>query len=523
MGVALNGQTSEEIITGKVSFRSSQNIYVRFRSTSGISGGDTLYISSGDKLIPALKVENLSSFSCVCTAITETDLPVDHLIIAKIKTGITKPPDKPAEEIKSVTPLSAVKTDSSIKRIGSASRMKNLRGSISAISYSDFSNTRTPDSQKFRYTLSMQAENIADSKFSFESYLSFRHNSGEWNEVKNDLFSAIKVYNLSMRYDLDETSWFILGRKINPVISGMGATDGLQFGKSLKNFTLGLLAGTRPDYSDYGFNPDLFQYGAWVTLNTGSSDTFTGSTVAFVQQMNKFNTDRRFLYFQHTNSLLKNMVFFSSFEIDLYKLENDQTKSTFDLTGMFLSIRVKMAGRFTLSGSYDARKNVMYYETYKSFTDHLLNTELRKGLRLNANWRINKNIMTGVQTGYRYMKSDPSPSKNIYGYVTYSNLPGVNVSATISGTWLESAFMNGRIAGINFSRGFSDDKIQAGMGYHIIDYRLPENKLDIIQHTSEMHLSVYFIKTISLSVYYEGVFEKVNTYNRIYLQLRKRF
>ena len=76
---------------------------------------------------------------------------------------------------------------------------------------------------------------------------------------------------------------------------------------------------------------------------------------------------------------------------------------------------------------------------------------------------------------------------------------------------------------MNLSRGFSDDKIQAGMGYHIIDYKLPENKLDIIQQTAEMNLSIFFIKTMSFTVFYEGIFEKLNSYNRIYLQVRKRF
>jgi hypothetical protein len=520
--VSLEAQTANDIITGKVSFKSSQNIYVKFRSTSGISAGDTLFISSGDTLLPSLKVENLSSVSCLCTPITDADLPADHLIIAKRKTGIKTDAGKPAEEVKSGTSISPVKPDSSVKKAGTDARTREIRGSISAISYSDFSNTGASDSWRFRYTLSLQASNIADSKVSVESYMSFRHKTGEWYNVRNDLFSALKIYALAARYDFNESSRVILGRKINPLISGMGALDGVQVEKTFNNFTAGLLAGTRPDFTNYSFNPDLLQYGAWMSLNTKLSDASTMNSVAFVNQMNKSKTDRRFLYFQHSNSLLKNTYFFSSFEIDLYKLENERPKGTLSITGMYMSLRINMVKKLSLTGSYDARKNVIYYESYKTFTDRLLRNELRQGFRLNANWRINGNMISGVQAGYRFMKTDPFPSKNIYGYFTYNTIPGLNASATLSGTFLKSAHINGRIAGLNLSRNFSGD-FQAGLGYHFIDYKLPESKLDIIQHISEVNLSWYIFESTSLSVYYEGIFEQENIYNRIYLQLRKRF
>jgi hypothetical protein len=241
-----------------------------------------------------------------------------------------------------------------------------------------------------------------------------------------------------------------------------------------------------------------------------------------MQQMNKSLTDRRFLYFQHSNYLIRNIYFLSSFEIDLYKLENDLPKRTFELTGAYIYLRYNMTKKFTLSGSYDARKNVMYYETYKTFTDRILENEIRQGLRLNANWRTQKNIMFGIQSGCRFLKSDPHASKNIYGYFTHSRIPGVNISATLSGTLLESAWMNGKIAGLNISRAFSGGKMQTGLGYHFVDYRLPENQLDIIQHTGEANFYWQLFETMTLSLNYEVTFERKDTYNRIYLQIRKR-
>ena len=68
----------------------------------------------------------------------------------------------------------------------------------------------------------------------------------------------------------------------------------------------------RPDYQNYSFDPTLFQYGAYLAYSTRSPGKFTESSVAYVEQTNDFKTDRRFLYFQHSNNLIKNLNFFST-------------------------------------------------------------------------------------------------------------------------------------------------------------------------------------------------------------------
>ena len=207
---------------------------------------------------------------------------------------------------------------------------------------------------------------------------------------------------------------------------------------------MGVLAGTRPDYENYGFNFNLFQYGAYLAAGTITADKYNETSLAFMQQTNNGKTDRRFLYFQHSNSLLRNLFVLGTFEIDLYKmtidsLNDEHPSNTFNPTGLYLSLRYRLAKSFTISGSYDARKNIMYYETYKSYIDRILDSEIRQGFRLQANYNITNAVVVGVQAGYRYLKSDPHPSRNLYGYLSYNQIPGVNISATLSATYLESA------------------------------------------------------------------------------------
>jgi len=524
----LNGQDNFVTISGQVSFISSQNIYIRFSSTAGISAGDTLFLQSGSTLMPALIVNDLSSSSCLCTSISGRTLSVADLVTAKIRKKNTDTEEvtavNPARETVEQRPLA----DSLIPEEAQKTLRQQIRGSMSLVSYSDLSDTESENSQRFRYTLSLDARNIGNSKFSLESYISFRHKAGEWDEVRNDLFSALKVYTLAARYEINPTTWLVLGRYTNQKLSSIGAFDGLQFEKSLRGFTFGVLAGFRPDYVNFGFNSSLFQYGAFVSYKSLAKISGSENSIAFMQQTKDFRTDRRFLYFQHSNSFIRNLWLHATFEADLYRLKidslsNEKPQNTFSLTGFYVSARYRILKSLTLYGSYDARKNLVYYETYKTFIDRIMETELRQGFRLQANYRITGDLTYGVQGGYRFLKSDPHPSANIYSYFTYSRIPTVNISATIYGTYLESNYMNGMVVGLRLNRDFFNGNIQTGIGYSYADYNFSESLVTAVQNVTEFNFSWQFKSKMSLSVNYEGTFEQADIYTRLYILLRKRF
>lgn len=525
----LSGQQNGESVTGQVSFVSTKNVYVKFKSTAGISVGDTLFAKSNGKLIPAMTVDNLSSLSCVCTAIPPAKPSVADFVTGRSKPGTANAGKPVAEAAVVVTPVQETQSIPDAGKPKSGELKQHISGSVAVSSYTDMSNTPGSNSQRYRYTLSLNAHNIGNSKFSLESYASFRHKAGDWSEVQSDIFNALKIFNLALIYEPNKSTKISVGRKINPRLSNIGAADGLQIEKSFGRFAIGALGGTRPDYTDYGFNSKLLQFGGYVGLNTKNSGSFSESSVAFMQQMNGSNIDRRFLYFQHSNSLAKNLYFIGTFEVDLYQLKLDSTNHTetattvFDPTGLYLSLRYRFSDKLSISGSYDARKNVIYYETYKSFTDRMLENEMRQGFRLQGSYRFTRDLTFGLQTGYRFLKSDPHPSKNVYGYLTYSNIPGINAAVTISGTYNESSYMNGKIYGANISRDLFKNKLQASIGYHYVDYLMPESNTKDIQHIGEINLYWMLPAKMAFGINYEGTFEQQYKYNRLYLQLRKRF
>jgi len=512
---------------GTVSYITSQNIYIKFKSTESITIGDTLYIKKGEELFPVLIVNNLSSISCVCTPISSEQLAVSDKIIFKQKLKPV-PIQEPVEIAVAPIVLQPEDEKTGVTPVDSTSQKKpeqDISGRVSLSSYSNFSNTPGGNSQRMRYTFSINAKNMADTKLSGESYISFVHKDGEWSEIQDNIFNGLKIYSLALKYEFNDNYRVLLGRRINPRISNMGAIDGLQFEMKFKSFTAGILAGSRPDYEDYSVNFNLFQYGAYLSHDLATKKGNMQSSLAFAEQKNNGKTDRRFTYFQHSNSLIKNLNFFGTIEFDLYKYDtvSEKLQNTFHLSNLYLSLRYRVIKQLSLSVSYSARQNVFYYETYKNILDQILDYESLQGYMFQVNYNPVKYLSVGVKTGYRFRKSDPKPSKNLYGYVTYSRVPVLNISATASVTLLETSYISGKIYSLGISRDLITWKLYGGLGYRYVDYRYFNTESSIPQNMAELNLNWHIYKKLSLSLNYEGTFEKENKYNRLYINVTQRF
>jgi len=309
----------------------------------------------------------------------------------------------------------------------------------------------------------------------------------------------------------------------------MGANDGLQFELKFKPISIGIIAGFRPDYIDYGFNAKLFQAGAYLYNEYSAKNGSMQTTLAFIDQTNDWKTDRRFIYLQHVNSLVKNLVFFGSMEMDLYKLVFNQTDSSysssniFRLTNLYLSLNYRVVRQLSLSFSYSARQNVIYSETYKSLLDKLTDPQTLQGYSLQAVIRPVNMLAIGLTAGYRFEPADAKPSKNFYGYISYSQIPGIKIAATATVTILQTSYINGNIYGFGISKDLFAGKLYGGLTYRYTDYKFYNNEFSSVQNVGEVNLSWRIWKKFSLSVYYEGTWEKANQYNRIYGQLNLGF
>lgn len=520
--VGLQGLAQEIPENGTVTFITSQSVYVRFNSTSQINIGDTLFVTDNGFAKPVLLVNNKSSNSCVCTRIADADLEISDSVFYKGKMVQEPIPDEipPEAPVIASVPIGDTLKTAEEKAVG---QQQIISGRLAVSAYLNFSNTPGGNSQRMRYTTSLNAKNIAGSKLSAEYYISFIHRSDHWDEIREDVLNGLKIYNLSLNYQFNESTRLLLGRKTNSKFSSVGAIDGIQFETGFKSFSFGIIAGSRPDYQNYGYNPDLFQAGGFISHDYKNGNGNMQNTLAFVDQENSWNTDRRFLYFQHYNTLVKNMYVFGSIEFDLYKMVDDRKTNTFNPTNFYLLLRYKIIKQLTISLSYSARNNIIYYETYKAMVERLLETSTLQGISLQAQYRPLPKLSLGVKGSYRDRKEDPKPSWNADGYVTYSQVPVIKISVTGSFTYMETNYINGMIFSAGITRDIIPGKLNGGISYRRAGYNFYTNELSTAQNMAEINLNWNIYKKLMMSVYYEGTFEKENKFNRVYLNVTQRF
>ena len=559
-GISLFGQNTADYIQGNVTYISSQNVYVKYPGTDGINIGDTLYILKNDKLYPIMTVKEKSSLSCVGSPFSESLLAVSNPVFAK-KRVESAPIEVLSQQSKEAVSVNDAAVLAVTKKGSNSKKAEKINGRISLSSYLNNTSDTTMNSV-FRLNLSLNAAHISNSRFSAECYMSVTKKSTfrpitsalDSTTTQNYLIDQpldVKIYNLAVKYDLPDSMYLTFGRKINPKLANIGAVDGLQFEKTGKTYSYGAVIGSRPDTYTYSYNPGLLQYGAYVSHQMQKENSYMQTSIAFFNQMNNLLTDRRFIYLQHSNSLLKNLDLFCSFELDLYGVKN-QTNSAvvkdnlgnslknisgndstvswntrtpiniLDLTSAYVSLNYRPLKNLSLGLSYDARKNVYYYETYKNYIDSVLDKETRQGLRFNVRYQPFNFLTWGGNAGYRFATATSGESYNGYTYFTLPRLP-FEMQLTVDATALKANYLSGMIYGASLTKDLLAGKIFTELTYRNVNYSTL-NGSTISQNIGEISLSWRITQKLLLWFNYEATFNADKNYQgRAFINLSQRF
>lgn len=514
------GQDYRSIEEGQVSYLSSQNVYVKFASTEAIAPGDTLFLlSATGQAEAALVVANKSSISCVCTMVGSLDIRVGDKVFARKK---IEQKEETAEE----KPPVAEKRKEPVARQSRGQQEEGFRevikGRLAATSYFRFSDRKSDP--RFRYTLSLSADHLRNTGFSFENYISFRHTVNEWYEVKDHLSDALKVYSLAVKYDLNPNSWIAVGRKMNPKISSLGAIDGVQFEKEVGDLSFGAIAGYRPDDYTQAVNMHLFELGAYAGYSSGEGKKYQYSTLGIVEQRNHMEVDRRFLFFQHSDALFKDLHLYGSFEVDLYEKANEEVSHQPRLTNLYVSLRYRPSRKLSFNAAYDTRKNIIYYETYKSFLENLMDQEARQGVRLGVSYRPIKYLSLGANANWRFRLGNLTDSRNANGYIRINQIPGVKMSAAVQLNYLRSSYVESRSIGLRLTKDLLPGKIGGEIYGSVVKYDYQFTEVAILQKSFGANFSFRILRTLSLYLFYEGVLVPDRPlYGRLNAKIVKRF
>lgn len=516
-GSSIYGQEKNQLIIGKVSFVTSNNIYVKFEDTEKLNPGDSLKFMN--QIRPCLLVKSKSSRSVVCSKIYDCEVEKGDEVYFGYSNRISEVTD--LEEIKDV------KIDSlNISKVDTLKLKKEsrIRGRVSIAGYGNLSNIRD-DRYGIMSSFSLSMERIKESKFSFYSYVNYRQNfiDDESNYSRKTTF--FNVYDLALKYDFNPTLSLVLGRKINPKMSSLGAIDGLQIEKYFGKNYVGVIAGFRPDIFDYSFNPDLFEYGAFYGRITDMKNLRSESTLGFIEQRNSGKIDRRYVYFQHSSTIGSKLNLFASTELDIYNKLNDTVSNDPRLTNLYVSARYRFGRKVNLMVSYDSRKRILYYETFQSEIERLLDEDIaRQGLRIRINIKPVKNLHTGFGYSKRFQGNNENKSDNYNGYVTYSNIPVIDGTISTKYNMNTSNYLKSNILSFRYSRYLIENKLNADFSYRIANFDYFNSFTSAYdQNYYGLNLSLNIKRKMYISV--SGELSKGDQQDnyRIYTKLIKRF
>ena len=83
----------------------------------------------------------------------------------------------------------------------------------------------------------------------------------------------------------------------------------------------------------------------------------------------------------------------------------------------------------------------------------------RQGVRIRVNLKPVKYFRIGGSYSKRFQSDQQNKSDNLYGYATYSKLPGIGGSVTINYNNNKSNYLTSNIASVNYSRYFLKNKL----------------------------------------------------------------
>lgn len=505
------GQGTEQELNGEVTFVTSNNVYVKFDNTGDINIGDSLQLTKDNSA--CLIVTNKSSRSIVCSKIDNCEISKGDKVSYSIK----------AQAIVAVEAIEVAEEEMVILEEEEPLYKEKIKGRISVSSYNNISSDRDNRS-RLMSRFSFNASHVRNSKFSFETYMNYRYKFPTQETSTTLQQSFFRIYNLAIRFDADPTLSFTLGRKINSKAWSLGAIDGLQAEKFFGKTYVGAIVGFRPDIYDYSVNTNLFEYGAYLGRLTKTDNIYSEATLGYVEQKNGSQIDRRYTFFQFSSTLYRKWNLFSSFELDLYSKINGESATDARLTNMFASVRYRFSRKFDVYLSYDSRKRIIYYETFQSEIERMLDDDLaRQGVRGRINVKPIKYVNIGFSYSKRFESDMQNKSDNIYAYASLSKIPIVEGRFVVSYNLNKSNYLESNILAFRYSRTIIKKKLNSEFYYRVVNYTYRNSVSDLLQNYFGANFSYNINRRLLFSV--SGELSTFNTENnyRIYAKIAKRF
>jgi hypothetical protein len=175
--------------------------------------------------------------------------------------------------------------------------------------------------------------------------------------------------------------------------------------------------------------------------------------------------------------------------------------------------------------SYDSRKRILYYETFQTEIERLLDdNEARQGLRFRFNIKPSRFLFAGASYSKRFQSSTQNKSNNINAYINISKIPAIGGRFSINYNKNTSNYLDSSILSFRHSRELILNKLSADFYLRMVDYSYLNTNATTTQNYYGTNLSLSLSKSLKLNVFGEMSMTpgEKNDY-RLNTSLTKRF
>jgi hypothetical protein len=175
--------------------------------------------------------------------------------------------------------------------------------------------------------------------------------------------------------------------------------------------------------------------------------------------------------------------------------------------------------------SYDSRKRILYYETFQTEIERLLDEDIaRQGIRARLSFRPIKYVNAGISYGKRFQNNEQNQSDNMQAYVTFSRLPQVGGRLNLSYNRNSSSYLESNIGSIRHSRSLlRNNRLNADFYYRYVYYQYTNLADPLQQNYFGTGITYNLTRNLLLSISGElTTFNDENNY-RINTRIVQRF
>lgn len=468
-----------EIVNGKITYITVDQVYCDIGSKQNIVIGDTLKITRRGDFLGSVIVSHVATNSSVSDKISsQIEFQLGDIVILQINDNrnIVNENNINIKPIIVDNPIEKPKQNIKFSQHGTISLRTN---------YNTISN-------ELMLYQSLQYGLVINNPFPIHLFAFGQSNSNTGKFI---------LYQAKLDFGSRKKGIFVqAGRVFTAELSGIGATDGIltQWRKN-KSYSIGALFGFQPDNESYKPNYLQKKIGVYSTINKKLNNLTLNGTGSIVGQYEENIPQREYLFFKIKGRYKSNLEFNIWQLNDFYRDELNNT-SNLELTSSQLSVRYKAIFGIVLQSKYSMRIQPLYFTNYESTQDSLISNEIRSGWLNSIRFSIPKIGQFQIGSNIRIQNSSEMAYLLRFNYQSHQIKEKYILGWNLN--WIKNDIINGIQNKFQYDWEINNKK-SFFLEYELYQYGYGVNPFDFIQHS----FSISFDQSISKHLYFYSAFD----------------